>query len=62
MQILLIQMSVQLEPTTVMQMLNALILQLASTVPAEMGSLEMDGIALVHCIEYTGDAVTYLKT
>ena len=62
MQILLIQMSVQLGPTTVMQMLNAMILQLASTVPAEMGSLEMDGIALVHYIEYTGDAVTYLKT
>lgn len=44
---ILILTSVQLEPTTVMRMLSALILQLASTVPAKADLLEMDEIVQV---------------
>lgn len=40
-------MSVQLVPTTVMQMLSALILQLATTAPAKMDLPEMDKIVQV---------------
>ena len=58
MKILLIKStSVQQGPTTAMQMQSALTLKLGSIVPAEMGSLEMDGIAQVHN-NIIGDAVT----
>ena len=65
---ILILTSVQLEPTTVMRMLSALILQLASTVPAKADLLEMDEIVQVlkYCmwnivVVCTGDAAIKLK-
>lgn len=65
---ILILTSVQLEPTTVMRMLSALILQLASTVPAKADLPEMDEIVQVlkYCmwnivVVCTGDAAIKLK-